>query len=79
MEKKIVSRKPFAFLNAYYPKTHLTVSLNPLDSSRTYRRLLENKKTGGSRKLFLPENDSQNSSRNFFPKKHLNFGGLETN
>ena len=30
-----------------------------LDSSRPYGGLLENKKPGGSRKLFLPENDFQ--------------------
>ena len=31
-KKKIVYRKYFAFLNAYYPKTHLIKSLNSLDS-----------------------------------------------
>ena len=64
---------------AYYPKTHLIIALNSLDSSRLYGRLLENQKTGGSRELFLPENDFQTSSTKIFQKKHLDFGGLETN
>ena len=42
-------------------------------------RLLENHETGGSRELFLPENNLQTSSAVDFPKKHSNFGGLETN
>ena len=29
--------------------------------------------------LFLPEKDFQISSRKFFPKKHPDFRGLETN
>ena len=74
--KKVVSRNLFAFLNAYYPKTHLVKSLNSLDSSGTYGRLLEIQRIGGSRELFLPENDFQNSSTKSFQKKHPNFGGL---
>ena len=35
---------------------------NSLDSSRPWERLLENPKTGGSRKLFLPENDFKSCS-----------------
>ena len=50
---------------------------NSLDSSRPYGRLLENQKTGGSRELFLPENYFQASSTKVFPKKHLDFGGLD--
>ena len=50
-----------------------------LDSSRPYGRLLENQNTGGSRELFLPENDCRTSSTKIFPKKHPDFGGLETN
>ena len=42
-------------------------------------RLLENHETGGSRELFLPENNLQTSSAVDFSKKHSNFGGLETN
>ena len=56
------------FLNAYYLKTDLIKSLNFLHSFRPYGRLLQNKKTGGSRELFLPENDFQTSSKKFFPK-----------
>ena len=42
--KKIFSAEFFAFLNVYYPKTHLIKALNSLDSSRPYGRLLENQK-----------------------------------
>ena len=52
---------------------------NSLQSSRPYERLLENKKTEGSRESFLPENDFETSSTVNFPKKHPDFGGLETN
>ena len=72
-------QKFFAFLNAYYPKAQLIKALNSLDSSRTYGRLLENPKTGGSRELFLPENDFKTCSAVKFSKKHTDFGGLETN
>ena len=58
-KKKIVSRKFCAFLNAYYPKTHLIISLNSVDSSRPYGRLLQNQKARESRKLFLSESDFQ--------------------
>ena len=58
--KKNCWQKFFPFLNAYYPKTHLIKTLNSLDSSRPYGR--QNKKTGGPRELFLPENDFQISS-----------------
>ena len=47
----------------------LLMSTNSLDSSRSYERLLENQKTGGSRELFLPENNFQTSSTVSFPKK----------
>ena len=42
-------------------------------------RLLQNPKAGGIRELFLPENDFKTYSTVKFPKKHLDFGGLETN
>ena len=45
-------------------------------------RLLENSKTENSntcRELFLPESDFKTSSAVNVPKKHPNFGGLETN
>ena len=45
-QKELSAENFFAFLNAPYPKTHLIQSLNYLDSSRTYGRLLENQKTG---------------------------------
>ena len=77
--KKNCWQNIFAFLNAYYPKTQLIKIYNFLDSSRPYGRLLENPKTRGCRELFLPENDFQTSSTQIFPKKHLHFGGLETN
>ena len=35
---------------------------NPTNSSRPYRRLLENPKRWGSRELFLPENDFKTCS-----------------
>ena len=73
-KQKKFSRKLFAFLNAFYPKTHLIQSLNSFDSSRTYGRLLENQKTRGSKALFLPKNDFQNSSTKTFRKKHPDFG-----
>ena len=50
------------------PKTHLLKSLDSLDSSRPYGRLLGNHKKGGSRELCLPENDFQTSSTKNFPK-----------
>ena len=61
------------------PKTHLIKALNSIDSSRPYKRLLQIQKTGGSRELFLPENDFQTSSTVNFSKKYPDFGGLETN
>ena len=79
MQTKFVSRNFFAFLNASYPKTHLIQCLNSFESSRPYGRLLENKKTGRSKELFLPKNDFQNSSTKIFPKNHPDIGGLETN
>ena len=38
-QEKFVRRNFFAFLNAYYPKTHLIKAQNSLDSSRPYGRL----------------------------------------
>ena len=68
-----------AFLNVFYPQTHLIKALYSLDSFRSYERLLENPKTGASRDLYLPEIDFKSSSGVNFPKKDLDFGGLETN
>ena len=39
--------------------------LNFLDSSKLYRRLLVNPKTGCARKFSLPENDFKSYSANF--------------
>ena len=75
MPNKICWQK---ILNVYYPKAHLVKGLNSFDSSRSYGRLLENQKTGGSRELFLPENDFQTSSTKIFPIKHPDFADLET-
>ena len=41
--------------------------------------LSQNPKTGSFRELFLPENNFKTSSTVNFPRKHLHFGGLETN
>ena len=78
-QKKHFWQKFLAFLNAFYPKTHLSKYLNSPDSSRPYGRLLQNLKARSSRDLFLLENDFQNSSTKDFPKKHSDFGGLEAN
>ena len=42
---------------AYKPKTQAIKIFNSLDPIKYYERLLENPKTGNSRKLFLSEND----------------------
>ena len=62
----------FAFLNAYYPKTHLIKVLNSLDSARLNGGLSQYPKTGGFRELFLPENDFKTCSSKHFSKKHPN-------
>ena len=61
--KKKIRQKFLAFLNVYYPKTHLIKALYSLDSSRSYGRLSQNPKTGGFRELFLPENDFKTFSQ----------------
>ena len=76
--KKYCWQKFCNFLNAYYPKTHSIKSLNSLDSSRRYGRLLENQNTGDSRELFPPENDFQTNSTKKFSKKNPDFGDLKT-
>ena len=70
MEKNC--QKFFAFLNAYYPKTHLIKVLNSLDSARLNGGLSQYPKTGGFRELFLPENDFKTCSSKHFSKKHPN-------
>ena len=40
---------------------------------------MEDPKTGDFRELFLPENDFKTCSTVNLPKKHQDFGGLETN
>ena len=76
--KKKFRRKFLAFLNVYYSKTHLIKALNSLDSSRPNGKLSQHPKTGGFRELFLPESDFKTSSAVNFPKKHPDFGGLDT-
>ena len=67
--KKIIFRQKFlAFLNVYYPKSHLIKALYFLDSSRPNGSLLQNPKTRVFRKLFLPENDFKTCSVVTFPK-----------
>ena len=79
--KKKCQQKIFCIFECLFsfPKTHLIQSLNSLGSSRPYESLLENQKTVGSKELFLPKNDLQNSPTKIFPKKHPDIGGLETN
>ena len=67
------------FLHFWMRITPKPIKSNSLNSFRPYRRLLENQKTGGSRELFLPENDFQTRSTKYFLKKPSDFGGLETN
>ena len=74
IKKKIVGRLLFfRFLNAYELKTQLIKAFNSHDSSRPYQRLLENPKTGGSRELFLPENNFKTCSAVNFHKKTSRF------
>ena len=70
----------FAFLIAKTQlETQLIKALSSLDSSRSYRRLLENPKAEACRELFLAESNFKTSSTVNFPKKHSDFGFLETN
>ena len=71
---RICWQKLFAFLNIYLYKTQLIKALNSLDSSRPYKRLLENPKTGGSRDLFLPENDFNTFLHSKFKKTSTFWG-----
>ena len=67
-----------AFLNAS-PKIHLiNKSLNSLDSFRSCAKLLEKKKKRELYGTISVENDFQTSSSKVFPKKHPDFGDLET-
>ena len=58
----------FYIFDCHYPKTHPIKPLSSLDSSRTYGRPLENQKAGGSRELFMPENNFLTSSTKNIPK-----------
>ena len=78
-QKKKFRQKFLIILNFCYPKSRVVKALCSLDSSRSYGRLLENPKTRGSRDFLLSENDFKTSSTVNFPKKHPDFGGLETN
>ena len=46
---------------------------------RPYGGLLKHPKTEGTKELFLPKNDFKNSTTLNFPKRHPDFGDLETN
>ena len=78
-KKKKFRKKFLTFLNFCYLKSRVVKALCSLDSSRSYGRLLENPKTGGSRDFLLSESDFKTSSTVNFPEKHPDFGGLETN
>ena len=56
-KQKKLSAVFFAFLNTYYSKNQLIKNLNSLDSSRPYKKLLENPKIGHFSDFFLPGND----------------------
>ena len=58
-KKKIAGRHFLHIWMSTNPRNLTNQDLQLLDSSRPYGRLLENQKPGGSRKLFLPENDFQ--------------------
>ena len=78
MKKKLLA-EIFEFLNVYYSEIHLIKALNSLDSSKPHNWLLKIQKIGGSRKLFMPENDFQTCFKVNFSKKYPDFGGLKTN
>ena len=71
--KKKIRQKFLAFLNVYYPKTHLIKALYSLDSSRPNETLSQIPKTERFRELFLPENDFKTYLAVSFPKKHPDF------
>ena len=70
MKSTLVSRRCLASLNTSYTKTDLIKSINSLDSSRIYGRMLENQKAQCFKDRFLPENDFQNSSTEI-PKNNI--------
>ena len=76
--KKNFRQNVLAFLNIYYPETHLIKALYSLDSSRLHKRLMENPKQGPLG-ICLSESNFKTSSTVNFPKRHPHFGGLETN
>ena len=69
----------FCIFECLLPQNPQLKALNSLHSSRPYGRLLEHPKTRVCRELFLHENDFKTCSAVNFPKKHSDFGGLETN
>ena len=60
-----------AFLNVYYPKTHLIKTFYSLDYSKPNGRLSQTPRTGGFRELFLPENDFKTCSATNFANKQV--------
>ena len=79
MQKKLLEKFFFEFLNVYYPKTHLIKAINSPDSSRPNGRLSQNQKkkqqqkTRGFRELVLPGNNFKTSSTVNFPKLYMSF------
>ena len=69
-KKTPASRFFFGIFECLFTPKSIQTMLSTLliDSSRSYKRPLENQKTEGSRELFLPENDFQTSSIVNFPK-----------
>ena len=69
-KKPPASRFFFGIFECLFTLKSIQTMLSTLliDSSRSYKRPLENQKTEGSRELFLPENDFQTSSIVNFPK-----------
>ena len=68
--KKKFPNKFLAFLNVYYPKTHLIKVLNSLDSSWPKTRLSQNPKTGGIRVLVSAWKWFQNLLHSKLSRKH---------
>ena len=77
--KKTFSAEIFGIFECLLPQNPSNQSSYSIDSSRPNGRLSHNPKTGSFRELFLPENDFKTCSAVNFPKKHPDFGGLETN
>ena len=69
--KKSCKQVSFAFLNAYYPKTHLIKALNSLDSFRPYGKPLENQEEGALENYFCLKMICRASQKTFVKKIHF--------